>query len=79
MLQLVGRYQRKELGQTHIDDSQDVHVIAIDEEENSVFFDYDSCPEWIPVLQTSDETVVLENKIVLNWKLMNYQKLEDIS
>jgi hypothetical protein len=78
MLNLVGRYQYLSETQNFIDDSRDLHIIAIDEEENSVFLDTDSSPSWIKIAKrVSQDCVELENKILLDSNTMKYKVLDN--
>lgn len=75
LLQVVGRYSKIQEGQNFIDESEDLHVIAIDEEENSLFVDFDSSPEWMKVSKNKDGEITIEEKYLLNPELMTYKTI----
>ncbi|MDX1920656.1 MAG: hypothetical protein SFU25_07995 [Candidatus Caenarcaniphilales bacterium] len=73
LLQLVGRYSRVQEGQTFIDESFDMHVIAIDEEDDCLFVDFDSCPEWMKITKNHNNEIIIAEKYLIDPETMIYR------
>jgi hypothetical protein len=74
LLNFVGRYEKE--GLSYRDDDQDLHIIAADEDELSLFVDYNSSPIWLKVSSIEEQQLTLETGIQINLQTSSYKTNE---
>ncbi|MDJ0625285.1 MAG: hypothetical protein QNJ31_02835 [Candidatus Caenarcaniphilales bacterium] len=72
LVSLVGRYEREA---KYRNEEDDLHIISVDEEESTVFVDFNSAPEWLSIKRENDQ-IVIDKKYQLNSERMTYKVLD---
>lgn len=75
LINLVGRYQLQEDGQSFLDDERDLHIIAIDPQAKEALVDFNACPEWLALEEEASGILLVDSKYRLNFNNMTYSLL----